>query len=80
MILAWEDNMEYGWEWVRDSSSFDQYTTDLFSQMVDHYYEIYSIVFFPQADVESYVNRMNEAETRLLNLSQNLSSALERYR
>lgn len=80
LLTAWEDNMEYAWEWVRDSSSFDDYTINLFSEMVDHYYEVYSRAFYPQEDVETYVDQMNRAEIRMEDLSRDLASALNRYR
>ena len=80
MIIAWEENMEYGWEWVRDSSRFDNHTLELFSRMVDHYYDCYSVAFFPREDVSIYREELYQAEVRLQNLSRDLGVELEQYR
>ncbi len=80
VLKAWEDNMEYGWEWVRDSSRFDQSVIDLYGKMVDGYYEAYSGVFYPQSDVETYEERNAQAQSSMRGLSSELERELRRYR
>jgi len=80
ILKAWEDNLEYGWEWVRDSGQFNQTMYDLYEQMVDEYYEAYSGVFYPESTVEAYEDRNAESQTRMRNLSDRLESELRRFR
>ena len=78
ILRAWEDNLEYGWAYVRDSSRFDDPVKNLFGDMVDHYYRVYSVVFFPIDDVREYRASIDEAEDEMLDLSRDLAFHLRR--
>ncbi|HQL23884.1 MAG TPA: hypothetical protein PKY95_05645 [candidate division Zixibacteria bacterium] len=78
ILQAWEDNLEYGWEWVRDSSRFDSGRIGLFEEFVRHYYDVYSAVFLPQADAETYVAEIDRMEAATRKLSEELARELSR--
>ncbi len=80
ILQAWEDNLEYGWDWVRDSSRFDSRVIGLFGEMVDQYYDVYNVVFYPKADVETYVADLDRSQDATESLSRELAEELERYR
>lgn len=80
ILKAWEDNLEYGWEYVRDSSRFDDQVIRVFDSMVQQYYSTYSAVFFPDSDVVEYSGGLDRVDIEMKNLSRDLDLALGRYR
>jgi hypothetical protein len=80
ILQAWEDNLEYGWDWVRDSSRFDSRVKGLFGEMVDQYYDVSGVVLFPKGDVETYTADLDRVQDNTESLSRELAGELERYR
>ncbi len=54
LLIAWEDNLEYGLERIVESGFYDETSRDMFQNLVDRYYDVYSAVFFPSSTVEDY--------------------------
>mgnify|MGYP000968223641 CR=1 FL=1 len=80
ILQAWEDNLEYGWEWVRDSSRFDSRVQGLFGEMVQQYYDVYNVVFYPRSDEKAYGAELDRAQDATESLSRQLARELDRYR
>lgn len=80
ILQAWEDNIEYGWEYVRDSSRFDERVKGKMRDLVDQYYGVYSAVFYPKTDVVEYREELYRVEEETWSVSRELQELLERSR
>jgi len=79
ILKADEDNMEYAWEELKAAHLFDPTTLDLFKQLVDQYYDVYSIVFYPVSTVGDYEESLHRARSATERVSTDLGRMLEGY-
>jgi hypothetical protein len=79
ILKADEDNMEYAWAELKATRYFDPTSLDLFKQLVDQYYEVYSIVFYLVGTVGDYEESLHRARSATERVSAELSRMLEGY-
>jgi hypothetical protein len=91
MIEAWsetqkpildanDDNLEYTRRRIRETQLFDSDFDERIDGLCDKYYEVYSTVFFPTADLQQYRDDLAQRQIELdqeINLTQD---ALKPYR
>jgi len=80
IFKAWEDNMEYGWSYIQDSSRFDDRAVGLFGDLVDQYYGVYSAVMYPTGTAGDYESAIDRAEADIRANSRDLTAELQKYR
>ena len=67
ILMAYEDNMEYGIRLVKDSKSSEPLPLQAYSlldSMANQYYNTYSAVFYPNNNVEIYEEELLKARER----------------
>lgn len=82
ILKAFEDNMEYGIQFIRQSQGLEILPREiyqLFDSLADQYYDTYSIVFYPNHNVEVYEEEVREAERRHNLFSEKLGSYFRKY-
>lgn len=79
ILTAHEDNLEYGLERINETGYFDQKTLDLLQQLADHYYKVYSAVFYPSGTVEGYEATLDKMKHETESLGAQLKVELDRY-
>ena len=79
ILKADEDNLEYAWAELQAGRHFDRTTEDLFKQMVNQYYEVYSIVFYPVGTVADYEESLYQVRSETERLSTELDRMLAGY-
>lgn len=79
ILKADEDNLEYAWAELQAGRHFDRTTEDLFRQMVNQYYEVYSIVFYPAGTVADYEENLYQVRLATEQLSTEMGRMLEGY-
>ena len=79
ILMAYEDNLEYGLERVKETRYFGQDFLDLLAELVDQYYEVYSAVFYPSGTVEEYEETLNRVKGDMESISGRFKSQLDRH-
>jgi hypothetical protein len=79
ILAAYEDNLEYGLEQIKETGYFGQDFFDLLSEFADQYYKVYSAVFYPSGSVEEYEETLNRVKYETESLSIRLKTELDRY-
>jgi hypothetical protein len=82
ILKAFEDNMEYGIQFIRQSQGLEILPGEiypLFDSLADQYYDTYSIVFYPNHNVGVYEEAVRGAERRHDLFSEKLSSYFRKY-
>lgn len=79
IMTADEDNMEYAWAELKATRHFDPTSLDLFKQLVDKYYEVYSVVFYPAGTVGDYEESLYRVRLATERVSIELGRILEGY-
>ncbi len=79
IMAAYEDNIEYGLQRIKEPGYFDQSFLNLLNQFVDQHYKVYSAVFYPSGNVEEYENSLDRIQRETETLSSQLTAELDRY-
>ncbi|MEA3297297.1 MAG: hypothetical protein U9R56_05480 [candidate division Zixibacteria bacterium] len=79
ILLAWEDNLEHGRVRIEESGYYDEDAMGLINKLVDYYYEVYSIVFYPSGKVNEYEQELDWLKIRMERVIEELDTALSRY-
>lgn len=79
ILDAYEHNMEYGMEQLRLAKFFAPETLTLFERFGKEFYEVRSVVFYPNSDVITYENKLLESQKRIETVSLELGSELAKY-
>lgn len=82
ILMAYEDNMEYGIGLVRDSKSSEpvpQSALVLLDSLANQYYNTYSAVFYPNDNVQSYEEVLLEAQKRHRSFSEAFNAVFKRF-
>lgn len=79
ILDAYEHNMEFGLDKLRLSKFFAPETLALFDKFGEEFYEVRSVVFYPNRDVETYENKLLESQKQIETLSLELGSELAKY-
>jgi len=79
ILAAYEDNLEYGLEQIKETGYFGRDLLDLLSEFADQYYKVYSAVFYPSGSVEEYEETLNRVKHETESLSIRLNTELDRY-
>jgi len=77
ILKAWEDNIEYAWDIIRDSGLYDQHQMKTIKEFIEQYYHVFSIVMYPNGTVESYEDNLRIIKRETESLSQSLRLELE---
>ncbi len=82
ILMAYEDNMEYGIRLVRDSKSSETLppeTYALLDSLADQYYNTYSAVFYPNDNVGVYEEELLKAQDRHRGFSEAFNRLFNRF-
>lgn len=82
ILMAYEDNMEYGIRLVRDSKSSEPLppeTYSLLDSLANQYYTTYSVVFYPNHNVEVYEEELLKAQERHRGFSEEFNGLFRRF-
>jgi hypothetical protein len=82
ILQAYEDNMEYGINLLREKRNFGLLTDEvgaLFDSLALNYYDTYSTVFYPNRSVEDYENGLLKSGDRHRLLSDKLGTLIKGY-
>jgi len=79
ILVAYEDNLEYGLEQIKETGHFGQDLRDLLTKFTDQYYKVYSAVFYPSGSGEEYEETLNRIKHETESLSIRLKTELDRY-
>ena len=82
ILMAYEDNMEYGIRLVRDSKSSEPLPREaygLLDSLANQYYNTYSAVFYPNNTVEFYEEELLKAQKRHRSFSEGLNVVFRKY-
>ena len=82
ILMAYEDNMEYGIRLVRDSKSSEPLppeTYSLLDSLGKQYYNTYSAVFYPNHSVEDYEEELLKAQERHRLFSEQFNELIRRF-
>ena len=79
VLQAYEDMIEYAYRQIREADQFEAETMAEMKTMIDHYYELYSLVFFPTGSVSEYEFATGEQQDELLAQIERVRSELQRY-
>ncbi len=77
IMTAYEDNLEYGLEQIKNTRHFNRYLLDLLTEFADQYYKVYSAVFYPAGSVEEYEETLNGIRHETESLSIRLKTELD---
>ncbi|MGH8015030.1 MAG: hypothetical protein ACREBV_02445 [Candidatus Zixiibacteriota bacterium] len=78
-LNAHEDNMEYGIRLIHETRRYNQFSEeayDLLDSLVLQYYDTYSIVFYPNQDVDSFEEILRSSENKHRSISERLGALL----
>ncbi len=62
VLKAWEENLEYGLDRVRETNRLDQPDMDALAALADQFYAFYSFVMFPSGSSEDYAAGLDDLE------------------
>ncbi len=82
ILMAYEDNMEYGIGLVRESKSSEpvpQSALVLLDSLASQYYNTYSAVFYPNHNVQSYEEELLEAQKRHRIFSEAFNAVFKKF-
>jgi len=79
ILEAYDDNIEYALDRIRDFHFFDQQMIEQILSIADLYDQAYSVVFLPVGDVRSYENRLYDTRAELERKSKEFATLLRRY-
>ncbi|MBU8934688.1 MAG: hypothetical protein KOO62_11885 [candidate division Zixibacteria bacterium] len=77
ILKAWEDNIEYTWELIRQQAYYDERQMNAIQGVIDQYYSVYSGVMYPNGTVEDYGDWLRSLQIEMESVSQNLFRELE---
>ncbi len=80
ILLAWEDNLEYGLGLIKESGRLGEEALGLLDSLADAYYQLYSTVVFPSGTVDEYEVSVDRSQSGMAAVSARCRHALERYR
>lgn len=78
-LIAHEDNMEYGIRLVNETQKYNQFPDEaylLFDSLANHYYDTYSVVFYPNQSVEFYEEALLARESGYKDLTHRLENLI----
>lgn len=64
ILKAYDDNIEYGFESIKQTGYFGNDILSLLKNVVDQYYDVYTDVFFPQGKVSDYEYKLEDVENK----------------
>jgi len=76
ILKAYDDNIEYGFENIKQTGYFNEDFLALLKQVVDQYYNVYTDVFFPQGKVSDYEYRLEETKNKTKLLKNQFKEAI----
>ncbi len=79
ILKAYEDNLEYALERIRQSRYFHQNFLDLLGELAGQYYRVYSVTFSPSGSVEEYEQTLDVAKRDTEMISARCQAELDRY-
>ncbi|HEX2896554.1 MAG TPA: hypothetical protein VHP63_00705 [candidate division Zixibacteria bacterium] len=79
ILDAYEHNLEFGLDQLRLSKFFAPETMAMFEKFGEEFYEVRSVVFYPNRDVETYENKLLESQKLIETASLELGSELAKY-
>ena len=79
ILSAWEDNLEYGLNGIKESRHFPAQFLELMERLADSYYELYSTVLFPSGSVDEYEDAVDRARRNVETVSRRCREELDRY-
>lgn len=79
LLESYDDVVDYGIEQLRETYFFDNITEQLFLDFRDHYFGVYSYVFYPNGDRRDYEFGLEGLRLKTENLSRQLTEDLRRY-
>ena len=79
ILTAWEDNLEYALQLIKESGFFDTGFLQMLQKLADQYYRVYSTVFYPAGDVEKYEIALQETQREIETLSDAVKDESVRY-
>lgn len=79
ILTAWEDNLEYALQLIKESGFFDTGFLQMLQKLADQYYRVYSTVFYPAGDVERYETALHETQREIETLSDAVKDESARY-
>ena len=82
ILMAYEDNMEYGIRLVRDSKSSEPLPSEahnLLDSLANQYYNTYSVVFYLNNTVEFYEGELLKAQERHRSFSERFNGLFRRF-
>ncbi len=62
VLKAWEDNLEYGLDRIRETNRFDQPHLDALSAVADQFYISHSFVMYPAGSSSDYASGLDDLE------------------
>ena len=82
ILMAYEDNMEYGIGLIRDSKSSEPIpheASGLLDSLLGQYYKTYSIVFYPNYNVDAYEEELLKAQERHRGFSEAFKALFRKF-
>jgi len=79
ILDAYEHNLEFGLDKIKESRFFASETLTLFERFGEEFYAVRSVVFYPNRDVETYENKLIESQKLIESISLELGSELAKY-
>lgn len=79
LLTAWEENLEYGLERIVESGFYDETSRNLFQHLVDRYYDVYSMVFFPSSTAEDYEAKLYQVRFERDRAIEDLENEIAKY-
>lgn len=65
ILMAWEDNLEYGVQYIEDLRQFDERTIDELRSFLDLYYDIYSVIILPDGTSHDYAEDQDDVRLQI---------------
>lgn len=59
LLKAYDDNFEYGIDRIKQSQYYGSALEAPLTELVEQYYKVYSVVFFPQGTVDDYEQELD---------------------
>ena len=79
LLVAFEDNLEYGVDQIRQSGFFDERLLRQMGDLVDVYYDVYSAVMYPVGSIEDYDYLLDKKQREAKQASRQFREALESF-
>jgi len=79
ILEAYEDNLEYGIERIKETGYFGEDFLNLLFELADQYYDVHSAVFYPNGTVEEYEKALTLVEHDMEVVSARYKAELDRY-